>query len=150
MPPQGKDKVKELEQQEIMFLTTQTMEAKYKDMPTPQDQYTDQLGALVTLTSTEPDPEPLSPGALATANPSLPDKHEHPLCQEMSFDTQVLLKLMKVNHPSGMIDSDTQPAPHLLLFDHYQQWLEAVYITAGEAESSTAQLLVHTRALALE
>ena len=57
VPPQRKDKVKELKQQEIMFLTTQTMEAKYKDMQTPQDQYSDQLGALAPLasTSTEPD-----------------------------------------------------------------------------------------------
>ena len=52
--------------------------------------------------------------------------------------------------PSGMTDSDTQPAPHLFLFDHYKQWLGAICMTAGEAGSSTAQLLVYTRALAVD
>ena len=56
---------------------------------------------------------------------------------------------MEVIHPSGMVKSDPQPVPHLLLLDHYQQWLEAVNITAGETAPSATQLLVHTRALAV-
>ena len=152
-PLKRKDEFRELDQQEVMAPTAYSMGAEYAmDEEIPQDLYSDPLEALVPPVSelTKPDLEPPTPSVPVPVKPSHPDRRECPLCQEMSLNAHVLNRHMEIFHHPCMTDPDPQPSSHLYLFDHYQQWLEAINMTAGETAPSATQLLVNTRALAVE